>query len=150
MKQKPTRREISFSVPWTPRPKQGDRSRIVTTKTGRQFVQHYTATEVREDANSLASLAKEYVPKFPFQGPLTVGITATFPWLRSHPKKVVESGRSLPKDTKPDVDNIAKKVLDVLQSMGFFAGDQQIAHLRVTKEYGPAPRLRFYICEMFG
>ena len=51
-----------------------------------------------------------------------------------------------PKDTKPDLDNSAKLLIDVLGKMGFFAvGDQQICDLAIVKRWGKQPRIHILV-----
>lgn len=51
-----------------------------------------------------------------------------------------------PKETKPDLDNAAKLLIDAMANVGFFkVGDQQIAWLAVRKYWAEAPSVRIDI-----
>jgi Holliday junction resolvase RusA-like endonuclease len=49
-----------------------------------------------------------------------------------------DPGRSGPHTQKPDADNLAKLVLDVMQAGRAFADDAKVAQLTVLKVWGPA------------
>ena len=80
-----------------------------------------------------------------------VGVTAKFYFARpkSHLKKSGELTKSAPrsKHSKPDVDKLARAVLDALTGV-FFEDDSQVVHLTVLKEYaepGNGPGLEIQI-----
>lgn len=70
----------------------------------------------------------------PLSGPLRVIIDAVFPRLSNTPKK--RPGR-LRKTTKPDLDNVAKAVMDALNGLTW-ADDAAISELTVTKWHAAA------------
>ena len=75
----------------------------------------------------------------PFAGPVGVRIAFQWPWRKSEPKKNRALGWK-PKDTKPDLDNSAKLVLDMMQKQQFgISDDAQIAELTVVKTWGDDP-----------
>ena len=125
---------IDFTINYSVAPKQGDRSRIVRTKTGKQFVSHYTPANVRRNASTLALLMQPYVPDKPLEGPLRLSLDFGYLWRTGTSLKVRTSGTK-PKDTRPDWDNLCKNVCDVLQESGFFANDSQLAEVHVTKTW---------------
>lgn len=108
-------------------PKQGDRS---TIRRGR--IRHYTPSRVRNNAQGLASLLGPHAPPAPWTGPVSVEIIAGFPFRKKESPIAREFGWDW-KDAKPDVDNLTKQVLDVLQGCGFFKNDSQVVRLVVTK-----------------
>ncbi len=138
---------ISFSIPFAVGAKQGDRSRVVTPRTGKPFVRHYPDPKTKRNAQALEALCLPYVPAQPLEGPLCVKLHAYYPWRKSESKRNRARGE-IPKDTKPDADNIAKQVLDVLEAMGFFANDSQVTHLEVHKAWTVRPSLAVWIIEM--
>jgi len=72
----------------------------------------------------------------PFTVPCKVYILAQHPIPKSWPKKRVEAatrGEVVP--GKPDIDNVAKLILDALNGV-CFEDDKQVEMLKVTKKYG--------------
>lgn len=131
---------ISFTIPFTVGAKQGDRSRVVTPRIGKPFVAHHPDPKTKKNAQALEALCLPYVPAKPLEGPLLVIIAARYPWRKAESKKRRATGLAA-KDTKPDVDNIAKQVCDVLEGMGFFVNDSQITKLVVSKWWAASPSL---------
>ena len=69
-------------------------------------------------------------------------IVAVYPIPKSFSKskrQMAMDGWILPR-VKPDVDNVAKAVLDALNGV-CYADDKQVVQLIVSKEYGAEPRL---------
>lgn len=131
---------IEFEIPIEPRPKQSDRSRVVQTNGGKSWVQHYQPKEVVSHARSLEVLACMHKPATPILGPVSIEIDFWF----LPPKSMTQKRRALPlnpKDTKPDLDNLEKQTLDVLQRVGFYANDSQIWRKVTQKLYGDAPKI---------
>lgn len=82
--------------------------------------------------------------------PLRVEIDAYFPRPKSRPKyipfDVWKTGKSIPKVTTPDTDNIAKIVLDAMTKAGIFQDDALVVEQPTTKrlcstEKGDVPRV---------
>lgn len=137
---------IEFFIPCVIVAKQGDRS-MIAGKAGSRWIRHYTPSAVKANANELARLMAPYRPVVPLCGPIRLEILAGFPWRKSESKSRRLAGCQ-PKDTKPDADNIAKQVCDVLQRSGFFANDSQIASLLVSKVWCDAPGLQVVISKV--
>ena len=78
--------------------------------------------------------------------PLSVCIHAYFQPAKSTAKgKLADMLRGLISPTKkPDIDNIAKVVLDALNGVAY-PDDKQVAHLEVFKQYGDLPRVEVEI-----
>ena len=49
---------------------------------------------------------------------------------------------------KPDCDNLAKAVLDVLTELKFWDDDSQVTHLTTTKQYGDKSGCQISIAEI--
>lgn len=138
--------EVSFEIPYTVKAKQGDRSGVARPKGRKPFVRHWTPDDVAKNAENLAALVAPYRPAKPLEGPLYLLLRVHYPWRKAESKKRRE--RAQWKDTKPDVDNIAKQLCDVLQASGFFVNDAQIACLTVKKLWTERPSVVVKIVEM--
>lgn len=131
---------IEFSAPILVRAKQGDRSRIAKSKDGKLYVFHYPNRKVLGSGRELAVFAKRHAPAQPLDGPIRLDLTFVAPWRASESKQIRSLGERA-KDTKPDLDNLAKQVCDILESLGFYKNDAQISDLHLSKRWGPEPRL---------
>ena len=131
---------IEFRVRYTVQPKQGDRSHIVRTKDGRTFIGHNKATKVTTNEAVLAALFAPYVPEVPLVGAIRMTLVILSPWRSATSKRDRAQGR-IPKDTRPDCDNSAKQVCDVLERSGFLKDDGQLSSVIVRKRWGESPEL---------
>lgn len=80
--------------------------------------------------------------KYMGDGYIVLHIVAVYPIPKSFTKKKRQQaleGKTCPM-VKPDVDNIAKAVLDALNGV-CYADDKQVCELVVFKRYGDEPRL---------
>lgn len=68
-------------------------------------------------------------------GPVDVIIDCTFARPKSHYTQTGRVRRGVPSSPRPDLDNIAKAVLDALTSV-CFDDDSQVQRLVVSKSYG--------------
>ena len=80
----------------------------------------------------------------PYIGPVSVHIEFSYPWRKAEPKKNRVDGRKW-KNTKPDLDNSAKTLIDCLAKRGHFSDDAQIAELTVMKVWSDSPGTRIKI-----
>lgn len=87
-------------------------------------------------------------PSSPLVGPLRVRIDLTWPWRKGDAMKVRELGK-IPCAVKPDCDNMAKTIFDVMALLGYFTNDAQVYYLIVTKWFGHEPGIEFNISEEF-
>lgn len=85
------------------------------------------ATRIAEQQIKSAWITK-YGDFKPFQGPIAVSIGISDLLPKSMPKKVAKS----PYTVKPDIDNVAKLVLDSLNGIAF-EDDSQVTVLNVNK-----------------
>ena len=65
-----------------------------------------------------------------FEAAVSIGITFWFP----RPKRLAMLAEVIPKTTRPDLDNLAKGVLDSLQNYAF-GDDSNVVELRLSKWY---------------
>lgn len=123
--------EISFTAPVF---KGKGRPRVVRSRSGfsRSYTPRDTAKAEKQVRASFRAAVPAPYPTFP-DGPVGVRITCYRPMPKTRPKKV----ESEPDTYRPDVDNIAKLVLDALNGQAW-ADDSQVNTLVVIK----ADRLR--------
>ena len=110
----------------------------------------YTPAATKSYEKVVALLARASLgSRGPLHGALAVRIDAWCPipssWSRR--KHVRALGEQLLPTTKPDIDNVAKAVLDALNKIAF-ADDAQIVHLTCSKRYGSEPRLEVTVREI--
>ena len=107
-------------------------TRIFKNKyTGKMFIgKTDKAKSVKEE---LMALLRPYVPAKPFSSPLKVTIEWGYPYLKSVKKKDI--GKLIPCITRPDCDNIAKGLWDIMTRLGFWTDDSIIWDLRFRKFY---------------
>jgi Holliday junction resolvase RusA-like endonuclease len=121
--------EVTFRVPGDPIPQPRPR---VSTRGG--FAKAYVPAKhpVHEFRSRVADAARA-AGLNPRDGPVSIEIVATFGRPRSHLNK---SGvkRSAPALPRPDVDNVAKAVLDALQDA--LGDDTRVARLMIEKGWG--------------
>jgi len=77
---------------------------------------------------AVARAASAIVPKEPIDGPVEVRLIFVMPRPKSRKRDVWHTA-------KPDADNLAKAVLDVLTKVGLWVDDSRVAGLTVLKTY---------------
>ena len=77
---------------------------------------------------AVARAASDFVPKEPIDVPVGVTLGFVMPRPKSRKKDVWHTA-------KPDADNLAKAVLDVLTKCGVWVDDSRVAFLHATKSY---------------
>ena len=98
---------ISFFIPMKPEAKQGDRSRIVKPKFGKEFVAHYKDKKVEQAENWIAINALPHAPAIPMDGPLFAILKAYTipPDSYSAKKKAACLSMDMWPTGRPDIDN---------------------------------------------
>jgi len=84
--------------------------------------------------------ASQHKPATPLQGPVRLWIDFDLPLPRGASRKermLMIDNKILPTG-RPDIDNMAKLVLDAMNRM-FWKDDAQVVLLHVTKSYSDAP-----------
>lgn len=124
---------ITFTVPGDPVPQPRAR---VSTRGG--FARAYVPSKHPvHDYRSQLAVAARLAGLTPTGEPLSVVIDAVFERPKSHRNKSGVKGTA-PKLPRPDVDNVAKAVLDSLQDV--MGDDTMVARLVVEKSYGEEAR----------
>jgi crossover junction endodeoxyribonuclease RusA len=108
-----------------------------------------TANEWRA---AVAAAGSKHQPAGPLEGPLLVGMRFYLP----RPKRLMrkcDPDTRLRHTAKPDVDNLAKAVLDALTAAGWWADDSQVCSLTIEKWYTNkigGPGCCVYVSQMQG
>lgn len=134
---------ICFTVPGTPQGKARART-YYNPRAGRSVTHTPENTVLYEN---LIKMCYQSKADGTFgNGPLSVCIHAYFQPAKSTTKgKLADMLRGFIFPTKkPDVDNIAKAVLDALNGVAY-PDDKQVVHLEVFKQYEEFPRLEVEI-----
>lgn len=106
------------------------RPRVARFKSGsaRMYTPRTTATY-----ENLIKIKAQDVFKHPLRGPISLCIHFLMP----RPKRLIWKTKpmfAVPMETRPDIDNLAKSIMDALNGVAFH-DDSQIAVLHVTKMY---------------
>lgn len=103
----------------------------------------YTPAKTKE----YEELVKQYfIIKYrrinPLEGRIKINITAYFSVTKNTSKKQEESmlNNTISPTKKPDIDNIAKIILDALNKLAF-KDDNQITKLEIEKKYGTEEKI---------
>ena len=120
---------LAFTVPGRPVPLKRHRS----TRTGRMY-----DPSCKDKAAWLAE-ARPYLPAAPLTGPLAVDAVFRMPRPKSHCRTgryahLLKDGAPAQHTSTPDIDNLAKLVLDAMNGH-FFVDDAQIVRLSCRKVY---------------
>jgi len=136
---------ITLIISGIPGSKQSARFRISKNKQGKHFVTSYQKKEVKDQEKNTASAVLEQLPKgfIPFDETIFADVQYVFPMPASFSKKqkeLVESGKKVWKNTKPDItDNLNKGLFDALEGI-LFINDSRIAGIKAVKYYGLVPQ----------
>lgn len=129
----------SVAVPPTAkgRPRFSRRSGRAFTPAATQAA-HRTLRGELAHATGLGKTAQEL--KWPMTGPLALDVEFLMPIPQSWSKKKTEAARrnDVPHTSRPDVDNLAKLVLDAANGV-LWVDDSQLVSVRMEKGYGPTP-----------
>jgi len=131
---------MKIVIPGKPRGKGRPRfgnGRTYTDKATREYETLVATIAEQEMANIRATVTEK---------PVSVYIIAHFAIPKSTPKKRIAEVLSNPPKTKPDVDNIAKIVLDALNGI-VFADDRQVVSCTVEKVYSESPCVEVIVKE---
>jgi Holliday junction resolvase RusA-like endonuclease len=140
--------KIAFTIPGAS--KTTAQHKGVMVRCGR--VMFFKKKEIVAEENRLTRLCMLHCPKSPFFGAVQATITFVFPFTKAEEKKHKERAEDLdfstPKITRPDVDNCAKTLMDVLTKQGFWVDDSQVTTLILCKRSGWTPAIHVEISEL--
>jgi Holliday junction resolvase RusA-like endonuclease len=129
------RPEIILTIPGVPFGKQRARA----TRGGRMYTPAATVSFER----LVGTIAAPHFPQ-PLDGPVRVEIVATFAPPPSWSQKKRAALLHRPHTQKPDLDNVAKAILDGLNRIAF-ADDSQVADQRLRKMWGLTAQTVVYV-----
>lgn len=122
---------ITFTISGTAIPK----ARPRTTKRGNRAIM-YTPDKTKQFENYVKLVAAQHAPEELLTSALDVRLDFFLPRPKSLPLKIRYHTK------KPDIDNLAKSVLDAMEGI-IYANDAQVISLQLTKDYGaPLCRVR--------
>lgn len=137
--------KVTVRLPIEPQPKGRPRFRVTA---GRVFT--YTPKKTEQYENDVIKLYRQMTGgyMFPKKTPLHVALVFGMPIPKSTPKKYREQmiNQELGHTKKPDVDNLAKSVLDALNGIAY-PDDSQIVSLNIKKVYAEEPHVWVMIRE---
>lgn len=134
---------LTFHVDINPVPK----GRPRFSKVG-GFMRSYTPKKTSDYETEVRTQAQTVMTREPLETPVAVYLYFRLPIPRSHSKKRQEAclnGSERP-IKKPDIDNLAKSVLDGLNGV-IWRDDSQIVSLHLTKVYARNPGIDMLIRE---
>lgn len=112
--------------------------RILKRHDGTQFIGKFATSKGKAVESELMTLFMPHRPAVPFDGPLRLSVYWTYPWRKSEKKSNRAKGET-PCDVRPDCDNLAKFVCDIMTRLAFWNDDGQICLLMFRKAWGNKP-----------
>ena len=113
-----------FTIPGKSIPKARPRATMIS---GKALV--YTPTQTKQFEKYVKLVAAQHAPRELLTGALEVQLDFFLPRPKSLPIKIKYHTK------KPDIDNLAKSVLDAMEGI-IYVNDAQVISLLVTKDYG--------------
>ena len=103
----------------------------------------YTPKATKEYEDHVAEVASKHLPKTGIiMGPITISLIFYMKAPKKYTKKM-----NTPHVTRPDVDNLAKAILDGLEGV-IYKNDAQVTTLYAHKWYGDNPRVGVSVSEL--
>ena len=120
-------------------------SRIFRSRDGRLFIgKNRRSGRFATEWNTIEHQLTIHAPTQPFVGAVHISVNIIYPWRSGESLKVRAQGE-IPKTTKPDLDNLAKYLLDLMQRHGYYENDSQICELHLSKFWGDDPCIKISI-----
>lgn len=114
-----------------------------------KFHKAYKSSKQKAEENKITYFLYQHKPATPLTDALHVTIDAYMPIPSSWPKwkKIAAQNNEIRPTKKPDIDNLAKQVLDCMNGI-FWQDDRQIVGLMVRKYYSQEPRWEIKVQEV--
>ena len=113
-------------------------------------IRFFKKKAVVEAERTWHALLYPHRPAVPFEGPVSLCLHLTYPWRKGEKKRNIAKWARMPIETRPDVENVAKGLIDVMATLLFFRDDSQIASLSLSKHYGDTPGLKIVLTSALG
>ena len=133
--------KITLNIP----PPKGTAQQQKTVARGR-FISKYDPPNVKKMKRIWTSELIPHKPCEPLEGPLRMRVLFAYPYRKADIKKA--DGRDMWKDTSADLDNMNKGLADIMEKLGFFKNDGQIASLTMYKIWAETPRVEIELDEL--
>ncbi len=139
---------ISFYISCEP-PKSTHQAsqRILKRNNGQMFIGKFANSKAKKAKDDFISMFTPYKPKKPLEGPLRLCVGWVYPWRKAETKRNKQNG-IMHCDKRPDCDNLAKMIQDVLGDLKFYNDDGQIASLEFNKFWGDEPGISISLKEL--
>lgn len=113
------------------------------------FSKAYDPEPSREYKQYVKLMASQNRPHTPIEGPVSLTLIIYRPLLKSmsKKKKAAAVAGTLRPIKKPDVDNVAKGIMDAMTGI-IWQDDKQVVDLHVTKFYSDQPRVDIKVIEL--
>lgn len=126
---------ISFRVPAIPVAQPRQRHRLITTKTGNQFVNNFTPAKhpVQDFKATVRHACREAYAGAPLDVPIELRVVFIMP----RPGRLIWKTKPMPRErhcSKPDIDNLLKSLKDALNEIAW-RDDGQIFRVDACKMY---------------
>ena len=125
--------EVNFFVAGIPKPQARPKVFHRTLKSGKGFTTTYSPKTNWYSLVYIKALETKNSLKKRLCGALQVVLQFYMPTPKSLSKKKIEKIYYV--DKRPDVDNLAKAVMDAINQVGIWEDDSQVADLRIIKAY---------------
>ena len=102
--------------------------------------------EAKASLDALLIDAKKECGALPITGNVRITMSFTWPWTSSFSARKRAPGLAW-KPTSPDVDNLAKTLIDRLAKLNFIGNDAEVCDLKVRKFYGDRPGISVWIAQ---
>ena len=136
--------KVEFFIRCIP-PKATAQQKGVYVKDGR--AQFFPKKEVARSAADYMTLLSPHVPAEPFRVPVRLDVSFVWPFRKMESRRVRER-MLVPMTVKPDFDNLAKTLCDVMTKLCFWADDSLVADGRIRKFWGASPGIHIRIGEI--
>lgn len=111
-----------------------------------KFISKYDPPNVKEMKRIFTRELMPYTLAEPLEGALRLEVLFAYPYRKADDKKA--QGRDMWKNTQPDCDNLVKGLNDIMERLGFYSNDGQIASLTIKKIWSAEPRIEINLKEM--
>lgn len=138
--------QIVYSVIGIPKPQARPKVFHKVLKSGRPFVSTFSPKTDWFHLVYTESLKQKNLLKNRLSGALRLNLIFCLPIPKSASKKKRAEMHFVSK--RPDVDNLAKAVMDAINQVGIWEDDSQVAKLEIEKVYSDEPRCLITIEEL--